>query len=118
MKTKHTQGEWTKHGIHSINRHEVVRIKSGNNVIADVSCLFDGKNNLEKGKEAESNAKLIAAAPELLEALEKVSNELYALMEHCYDQNFIDADDDSIEGVKNYQDAMTLAQSTIKKSTE
>jgi len=66
---KHTQGKWIKNGIHSIDRNESVTITSGENLIARVNCLFDGKNNLEKGKEAEANAKLIVQAPELLHRL-------------------------------------------------
>lgn len=76
MKTQHTKGEWTKKGVHGIENNEVVYIKQGESYIATVHSLFDGKNNLEKGIEAEANAKLIASAPELLDVLIKLSSHM------------------------------------------
>ena len=43
--------------------------KGRRKVVARISSLFDGINNNELAKEMQSNGKLIAAAPDLLEAL-------------------------------------------------
>lgn len=66
METKHTKGEWEvtnqyPNGLSSLAEH--IEIKSEQWSIAAV--FTDG----ESKEEAEANAKLIAAAPELLEAL-------------------------------------------------
>ncbi len=55
---KHTQGPWVVNGnqIHAANKHETF--------VADV---FD------QNGDAKANARLIAAAPELLEALELIN---------------------------------------------
>jgi hypothetical protein len=55
MTTQHTQGPWVVNGnqVHAVNKHETF--------VADV---FD------QNGDAKANARLIAAAPELLEALE------------------------------------------------
>jgi hypothetical protein len=55
MKTKHTQGEWETQGT---------AVFSNNKLVAN--CVSDGIHFTEEDK---ANAKLIAAAPELLEAL-------------------------------------------------
>ena len=67
MKTKHTQGEWESKFSETDNA-TVIRTKGTKNFIAEV----------QKGRseEIEANAKLIAAAPQLLEALIKLSGEI------------------------------------------
>jgi hypothetical protein len=61
MNTKHTQGEWEFHYFGD-NGNRQCRIHSNNVTIAKVLQI----------DEAEANAKLIAAAPELLEALKNL----------------------------------------------
>src|SRR4051812_30070296 len=64
---KHTKGKWSFYPKYQ--GEHIVSIKSGNTVVADVM----GETSEEVTKEeALSNAKLIAAAPDLLEALEQV----------------------------------------------
>ena len=61
MKTKHTQGEWTlRSGINDIRSED-------NYIIAQIGSA----NNNDQ--EADANAKLIAAAPKLLEALSLIA---------------------------------------------
>lgn len=60
---KHTKGEWSTNM--SIGLGIKARIKSGEIIIADCYSFSEGLSD----EEAEANAKLIAAAPELLEAL-------------------------------------------------
>lgn len=62
---KHTEGEWElrKEG-------DILRIKNKEIYIATAHGLEDGKNNSAKRIEAEANAKIIAASPDLLEALQ------------------------------------------------
>ncbi|MEL7586651.1 MAG: hypothetical protein AAGU19_08040 [Prolixibacteraceae bacterium] len=66
MKTKFTTGEWTHDDL---NTGLVPYVRCGNKIIASL-CLTDGITPSVKLKEEESaNAKLIIAAPKLLNAL-------------------------------------------------
>jgi len=104
MKTKHTQGEWDycptqidpkKHNFSIITN-------GGTSVIADIyrKRSWDGEKSTEDKEQSEANAKLIAAAPELLEALK--------MLMHPNDMNDI-----SFE-----LRARKMAKETIKKATE
>lgn len=84
--TKHTPGEWR---VEKQNYHHVT---NGLVTIADVS---------PHNKEGEVNAKLIAAAPELLEALRQLSSQISKM---DYDEYAIPA--------------LGLAYDAIKKATE
>lgn len=97
MKTKHTQGEWI------MEKHEhTIYVCSGYKgfVIAEVTgdriAHFIGNK-----QEAEANAKLIATAPELLDASQSV---LESLNQMIYD--------DMIGGM------MMVLKSAIKKATQ
>jgi hypothetical protein len=68
MKTKHTQGEWEVHYFGD-NGNRKTRVHCQNVTIANVLQI----------DEVEANAKLIAAAPELLQALIKANNLLQGL---------------------------------------
>lgn len=68
---RHTQGKWQS------NSYSLEIIEdANNNIICDLNPLmwngkyFDNAIWIKNKEEAEANAKLIAAAPELLEALE------------------------------------------------
>ncbi len=67
---KHTQGKWEGYGRIDLERIEIGRIKVKcyfiHNEVRNLATVNDG---CHKG-EMEANAKLIAAAPELLAALE------------------------------------------------
>ena len=56
---KHTKGEWF------INPNASRNVRCGNKTIANCSSGQDGENEIEE----KANAKLIASAPKLLEAL-------------------------------------------------
>lgn len=68
METKHTKGKW-KATENNYNKVASILIQAGALIVADVHNL----------KEAESNAKLIAAAPDLLEALIRIRNEFNSI---------------------------------------
>lgn len=71
MKTQHTPSPWT------ISEHEHANvIFSDNGVICDVFHANEDDDmtaSVESREESDANARLIAAAPELLSALERLS---------------------------------------------
>ena len=94
MNTKHTPAPWT------VNPKAKTNIRHGNLTIANCSSTHDGSRE----EEEIANAKLIAAAPELLEALEKIADGT----EPCTEREafiFIDI-------------AKSIAREAIKKATE
>lgn len=66
--SKHTPGEWTVDYDHNQNFTDIIKV----NVIAGKKKIFSASNGGGDFEEQEANAKLIAAAPELLEVLEKI----------------------------------------------
>ena len=62
MKTQHTKGEWKAEGNSLVDANRIVATES------HVICRITGAD-FESDEEMEANAKLIAAAPDLLEAL-------------------------------------------------
>jgi len=74
---KHTQGEWT----YSKNSHfyDINTDKKNRNLGFNI-LLFDNKGkSLNHTQENEANAKLIASAPELLEAVKKLRSTMNVL---------------------------------------
>lgn len=63
MKTQHTEGEW----IISVNDYEEFEVVLDDSEFG--TCIIA---SIEDQQEKEANAKLIAAAPELLEALKDI----------------------------------------------
>ena len=98
---KHTQGEWKL-----TQRGDVFDIDSDEWGIATV---YGNINHTGKGPGPESaaNAKLIIAAPELLEALQNL----------VYGRN-LNIDFESISDKFSYQSALKSAKAAIKKATE
>ncbi len=83
MSTKHTQGEW---GVSKHANNDSFGVYAEGN--ANDLAIVKGGN--EEGGETESNAKLIAAAPELLLAAIKMKNHL----DYPKDKDFFGALDD------------------------
>jgi len=78
MTNKHTQGEWQ---IHMPN-FETINIVTDNSFICEIPrSVGVSEENEQMNIEAEANAKLIAAAPQMLEALIKING----LMADCTD---------------------------------
>ena len=77
LEFKGTQGEWT---IEELDRTYETEIKCGDTRIAEAKHFNDGSIPLflddPKIKEGKANAKLIAAAPELLKALQSVISDI------------------------------------------
>jgi len=92
METKHTKGEWY------VNPRASLNVKCGEKTIASCSSSQSGEN-LE---EEQANAKLIAAAPELLEALIKLND--YFFCEKSLEEG-------------EYQDLINITQNALKKAT-
>jgi len=76
METKHTKGKWVL--SHGANTFPTIGSAELHQPIATIHKIENAKTFCE---EAEANAKLIAAAPELLEALIK----LYNSIDSCID---------------------------------
>jgi hypothetical protein len=68
MNTKHTQGKWRK--SKTINDYSIYSENNHNN---DIATVFQYSRSIPED-EAEANAKLIAAAPEMLEKLQSIIN--------------------------------------------
>lgn len=78
MKTQHTPGPWRIHGV----TKTTILNEEGKEI-------YDGANYQNNFEEAKANAKLIAAAPELLEALKNLVEYLGEDWQH--DQFLINA---------------------------
>lgn len=103
METKHTKGEWTL--CQKSGTNDLCRIKdSSGGIIADCFWLGEGRSQAQ----SEANAKLIAAAPDLLEALQKVKSELMY-------ENLINKEKSS---GRNWQVELDIINQVIKKATE
>lgn len=94
MSTKHTQGEWhvSKHGNN--DSFGVYAEGNGN----DLAIVIGGN---EEGGETESNAKLIAAAPDMLKALQFVKGVLSNAPKGHYDGITMRAIDNAINKATN-----------------
>lgn len=87
MKTKHTVGQWKYSGL-TIYAHKVTETQDSRKIIASI----DPKRG-EPSEENEANAKLIASAPELLEALQlllKSHRQLTFEANHSLSDNWIE----------------------------
>ena len=77
---KHTSGKWEVYQETDVV-YVATKIAEEMHIIATAESQLDGLNNDEKIKEQQANAHLIAAAPELLYALKKISKELRTNMD-------------------------------------
>jgi hypothetical protein len=84
MNAKHTPGPWLESRKSKSTILQSIDIKVGSERIAYVTVPYTAKNI----EECEANARLIAAAPDLLEACRKA---LYALKGREHDQFLRDA---------------------------
>lgn len=92
METKHTKGKW------EITPNKLVIVKSGTlDIISDCDTT-DVETSLTK-LEMEANAKLIAAAPELLDALILMS-EYYIHDKSIDDGEYIEMEQKVINAIK------------------
>ncbi|MDD4971936.1 MAG: hypothetical protein PHT07_21120 [Paludibacter sp.] len=116
METKHTPSPWF-----AVDYAGSICIQSGP-MYEDLDLLcYDSifSDIVPPSKEVvEANAKLMATAPELLEALKILLREFDNLIDHVVDMGFIDFEDESIDGVKDAENAKNEAISAIKKATE
>lgn len=95
MKTKHTKGRWSV--VAEVNLPELYVSSEYHGGICSLPKYYGDLETAEGIAEAEANAKLIAAAPELLEALQVAT--LY------------------VSSISNKED-WNLIQAAIKKATE
>ena len=90
MKTQHTSGPWFKAGK---GQNIEVRYKTGVKLCGvetdDLICMLPHYPDKNLHSQYEANAALIAAAPELLEALREVTSELEAVFKWQLENNRI-----------------------------
>ena len=103
METKHTQGEWY---VSDIPQEDGRYIYTKENPFSAIARVYKGEN--PHSSNAEANAKLIASAPMLLEALQKVKSELMY-------ENLINKEKSS---GRNWQVELDIINQVIKKATE
>lgn len=106
MEKKFTQGEWVSRGFEN-NSNGYINIDIEDGFIGVYGRCTDGLDRQEKLKfieKAEANAKLIAAAPDLLEALE-------SLLFMCSGKG-------KSNGCKTFDEAESKALLSIKKALE
>lgn len=84
--TKHTPGPWTREEGQRFRHDQSAGIKAADGLF--VATALD-KNRIDLDAEVEANARLIAAAPELLDALksallelERINKNIYVLVDH------------------------------------
>jgi len=112
MELKHTKGDWwlAKDKPFEENKTEYLVISGHSASSKNIARVFKAINVSKE--EQEANAKLIAAAPELLEALIKCEKQL-ELAQARLSQS---SNDDS--KAQCYANARGAAQEAIKKATE
>lgn len=94
MTTQHTPKPWHYHSGH--NGEFLITCESGG--FAPIARVKGDKRSTLK--DAEANARLIAAAPELLAAL-------YAMMDNCYDP---DRNDEIVQAFNAAREAIAKAE--------
>lgn len=97
METKHTQGEWYAEGF---------IVKSAHKDIAEALRLSEEVDNSQR----EANAKLIAAAPELLEACKHLLDSVNSHRRQLELNNITPAQQSHLQTIP-------FAQEAIKKAT-
>ncbi len=98
-KQRHTPGEWTHRQAYTDGEPNEQVIQRGAEVLASVHDL--GNDRLE---EMEANARVMHAAPELLEACEAIEQDLRVIM--------------PAELVKHFGASRSLLQRVIRKARE
>jgi len=101
MKTKHTPGPWI---IEKLNFHPVVKIPSSGKVYDGDGMMVCVMGAQDKDHHGHANAKLIAAAPDLLEALKASQQIIMDLI--------------SSKRIVNLDESIAYNNSLIKRATE
>ncbi len=87
MSTKHTPGIWYLSGKHT----KYVEALLDNGFTQEVASVGPTLADGGYGEQQQANARLIAAAPELLEALQEVFSLEASLLRNIYGSEFVEA---------------------------
>ncbi len=96
MNNKHTQGKWKATGLE-------IRHINNSMILANVYQHLEAN---QSRSEAEANAKLIAAAPDMLEALQNIYNNFSLNIKHNQGLN-----------ISEIKAGMSIIERTINKAT-
>ena len=115
METKFTKGNWESHErsircngrliITCWNTKEIYPEKLEGESWLDWRERTKEDREIYYRIEPKANAKLIAAAPDMYNALSKLAEEVEKLIEFTSEQGIIDWEDNTIEGVINMENA-------------
>lgn len=106
---KHTPGPWKLQSFATISEQWIFSLCNPNPV-GDIICRAPERGQTESLKQWGANAKLIAAAPDLLEALDECE---------AYFDNIADADHDETIPIPNREmKLLTIVRNAIKKAKQ
>jgi len=109
--TRHTPGPWKTGRQHSDTGNIEIAAQGLDSLIAIITCKEWGYGGTVSRKKATANAQLIAAAPELLEALQDTTEALANVLLHCGEMM---SEHDRHGRKKTVSNARTLIAKTIR----
>lgn len=118
METKHTKGEWSVDGL---NTTSVITNINGYTKVCDCHLAgITGNDALQFLEENKANAKLIASAPDLLEALISLMNDIRPTTypNRKWEDEMMNQNGEKIGSISMPQDeSLIKALNAIKKAT-
>ena len=115
MKKNFKKGEW------KVGRQGTVvsdTIPENHSNLGHTDVEYYGGYLIAESIANQADVKLVAAAPDMYDALSRLIEEVGKLIDFTSEQRIIDWEDDWIDGVKSMKDAQTNAINALRKATE